>query len=185
MDIAKKSKLYPQLTVIMLRKVFGLFADQTADFSINISSEDITNESVVREIYDNLEKFPRKERVVFELLESEGIQNYGKVIAFIDRIKAMGAKIALDDFGSGYSNFSHILKLNVDYIKIDGSLIKEIHTDSHAPHVVETIINFSKKLDYKTVAEFVHCEEVKNIVTALGIDYLQGYHCGLPSPVIA
>lgn len=184
LDVAKRSKLYPQLTCIMLKKSFDVFKERDTEFSINISSEDITNETVVREIYRNLAAFPHKENVVFELLESDGIQNYDAVITFIDTVKAHGCKIALDDFGSGYSNFSHILKLNVDYIKIDGSLIRDIHNDPHAKAVVETIIGFSQKLGFQTVAEFVHCQEVMDTVRALGVDYVQGYHCGKPSDIL-
>lgn len=184
LDVAKRSKLYPQLTRIMLKKSFDVFRERDAEFSINISSEDITNETVVREIYRNLTTFPRKENVVFELLESDGIHNYDAVINFIDTVKAHGCKIALDDFGSGYSNFSHILKLNVDYIKIDGSLIRDIHNDPHAKAVVETIIGFSQKLGFQTVAEFVHCQEVMDTVRTLGVDYVQGYHCGKPSDIL-
>lgn len=181
LDVAKHSKLYPQLTCIMVKKTFECFRDQPVQFSINISSDDITNEVVVREICESLNNFPNKENVIFELLESDGIQNYDAVIAFIDHVKSHGCKIALDDFGSGYSNFSHILKLNVDYIKIDGSLIRDIHKDPHAKAVVETIIGFSKKLRFGTVAEFVHNQEVLDTVRELGVDFVQGYHCGKPS----
>lgn len=184
LDVARRSKLYPQLTCIMVKKSFEAFRDKPAQFSINISSEDITNEIVVKEICDNLAAFPHTDRVVFELLESDGIKNYDAVIAFIEHVKSHGCKIALDDFGSGYSNFSHILKLNVDYIKIDGSLIRDIHNDPHARAVVETIIDFSKKLHFETIAEFVHSQEVLDAVTALGVDFVQGYHCGEPSETI-
>ncbi len=184
LDVAKRSKLYPQLTCIMVRKSFEKFRSHPTQFSINISSEDITNETVVNEICENLDSFPYKENVVFELLESDGIQNYDAVIAFIDHVKSHGCKIALDDFGSGYSNFSHILKLNVDYIKIDGSLIRDIHNDPHARAVVETIIDFSKKLHFETIAEFVHNQEVLDAVSELGIDFVQGYHCGKPSETL-
>jgi len=184
LDVARRSKLYPQLTCIMVKKVFETFWEKPMQFSINISSEDITNDVVVKEICDNLATFPHKENVVFELLESDGIKNYDAVIAFIDHVKSHGCKIALDDFGSGYSNFSHILKLNVDYIKIDGSLIRDIHRDTHAKAVVETIIDFSKKLGFQTIAEFVHCQEVLDTVSALGVDFVQGYHCGKPSRIL-
>ena len=181
LDVARRSKLYPQLTCIMVQKTFETFKNRPVQFSINISSEDITNDMVVKEICNNLSVFPYKENVVFELLESDGIKNYDAVIAFIDHVKSHGCKIALDDFGSGYSNFSHILKLNVDYIKIDGSLIRDIHHDTHAKTVVETIINFSKKLGFQTIAEFVHNQEVLDTVAELGVDFVQGYHCGKPA----
>jgi len=89
--------------------------------------------------------------------------------------------VAIDDFGSGYSNFERILQLNIDYIKIDGSLIKNITTNEKHHIITETIVNFAKKIGLKTIAEFVHNEEVYDSVKALGIDYSQGYFTGKPT----
>lgn len=89
-------------------------------------------------------------------------------------------KIAIDDFGSGYSNFEYLLKMKVDYLKIDSSLIKDLHSKSESRAIVETIVSFSKKLGIQTIAEFVHCEEVFNIVKSIGIDYSQGFYLGEP-----
>ncbi len=119
-------------------------------------------------------------RVVFEILESEGISSYEPVSHFIGEMKAEGCKIAIDDFGSGYSNFEHILRLNVDYLKIDASLIKNIHEDLNAQYIVETIIEFSQKLKIKTIAEYVHSSEVFKKVKKMGVHYSQGYFMGKP-----
>ena len=83
--------------------------------------------------------------------------------------------MAIDDFGTGYSNFEYIIKLNVDFLKIDGSLIKNIHVNENIRLTVLTIVNFAKVLGLKTVAEFVHCKEVQDVVESLGIDFSQGY----------
>jgi EAL domain-containing protein (putative c-di-GMP-specific phosphodiesterase class I) len=123
-------------------------------------------------------------RVTFELLESEKVNDFNKVVHFFNEIKRYGAKVAIDDFGSGFSNFSYIIKLNPDFIKIDGSLIKDIDKDKNAQIVVETIVNFSKKLGIKTVAEFVHSSTVLSTVKQLGINYSQGYFIDMPSPQI-
>ena len=93
----------------------------------------------------------------------------------------MGAKIAIDDFGTGYSNFEHILKLNVDYIKIDGSLIKGIQQDKKHKIIVETIVDFAKKVGSKTIAEFVSDEEIFKNIKEIGVDFSQGYFTGKPS----
>ncbi len=89
----------------------------------------------------------------------------------IKRIKSFGCKIAIDDFGTGYSNFEYLIKLNVDYLKIDGSLIKDI---------IITILDFSKKMGYKTIAEFVSSSEIHLTVEEIGFDYFQGYLFGVP-----
>ena len=82
--------------------------------------------------------------------------------------------IAIDDFGSGYSNFEHILRLKVDYLKLDSSLIKTLDTDKHARAIVETIQQFASRIGIRTVAEFVHSEAVHQVVKEIGIDYSQG-----------
>lgn len=113
--------------------------------------------------------------MTLEIVESEGIEKYSEVEAFIAEAKRLGCRIAIDDFGTGYSNFEYIIRLNVDVLKIDGSLIKNIHIDKNTYLTVKTIVSFAKVLDVKVVAEFVHCKEVQEIVESLHIDYSQGY----------
>lgn len=133
-----------------------------------------------RHIYERLAEYKGKIKVTFEILESEKIESYDEVGAFIDTVKSLGAKISIDDFGSGYSNFEHILRLNVDYIKIDSSMIKNIDSDKNSQIIVETIVGFAKKLDIKTIAEYVHTEEVYNKVKELGVDMSQGFYFAPP-----
>lgn len=92
-------------------------------------------------------------RLVIELVESEGIEGYENVYEFITMMKSLGCKIAIDDFGTGYSNFEYLMKLNADYIKIDASLIKNIHQDQGAEMVVQLIVDFAKRMDIKVIAQ--------------------------------
>jgi EAL domain-containing protein (putative c-di-GMP-specific phosphodiesterase class I) len=120
------------------------------------------------------------ERIIFEITESEGISNYAVVNEFITEVKRNGGKIALDDFGSGYSNFFYVTQLNVDFIKIDGSIISQI-TDNPSAHIItETIIDFASKLGIKTIAEFVADEAIYRCLEGLSIDAYQGYYFGEP-----
>jgi EAL domain-containing protein (putative c-di-GMP-specific phosphodiesterase class I) len=112
------------------------------------------------------------------------VNDYRVINNFIDEVKKYGVKIAIDDFGSGYANFEHIININADFIKIDGSLIKNINKDKNAAIITEAIISFSKKLGRKTITEYVHNEEVYEMVKALGADYSQGYYFGEPSPKV-
>lgn len=91
-----------------------------------------------------------------------------------------GCKIAIDDFGSGYSNFEYILKLDADYIKIDGSLIKDIDHNKDSQDIVKTIVSFAKLKNISTIAEFVSSKEIYEKVVELGVDYSQGYYFGKP-----
>lgn len=184
LSIAKKTKLYPQITIEVVNQACALFANRTEEFSINLSDSDVRNPHIVNEIIHTITKTGTASRIVFEILESEGIENYEEVVEFITTVKALGAKIAIDDFGTGYSNFENILMLNVDYIKIDGSLIQGITNNPRHHIVVETIVNFAHKIGAKTIAEFVSSEAIYNVVKELGIDYSQGYYTGKPEEII-
>jgi diguanylate cyclase (GGDEF)-like protein/PAS domain S-box-containing protein len=183
LTIAKKTKLYPQITVEVINQACKLFATRTEEFSVNLSDSDIRDPHIVKEIINTITKTGTASRIVFEILESEGIENYEEVVQFITQVKALGAKIAIDDFGTGYSNFENILKLNVDYIKIDGSLIRGITDNSRHHIVVETIVNFAEKIGAKTIAEFVSSEAIYDAVKKLGVGYSQGYYTGKPDSI--
>ncbi len=180
LDISKKSNQYTKLTKIVLEKSFQKFENLPFEFSVNISYEDIENPDFLDFIKDLLNKYNVTNRVVFEILEDESIKNYNLLISFVDEVKALGCKVAIDDFGSGYSNFEHLLKMNIDYLKIDASLIKNIATNENSYKITKTIIEFAKNLNLKTIAEFVENEEIFNIVRNLGADYSQGYFFSAP-----
>ncbi|NOQ31894.1 MAG: EAL domain-containing protein [Helicobacteraceae bacterium] len=178
--IAKQIKVYNLVTKIIIDKSFEAFKDNEYEFNINLSIEDIMSSEIFAFIIEKLKTCKASSRVTFELLESEAIEDFKKVNRFINEVKRYGAKIAIDDFGSGYSNFSYLTKMSVDFIKIDGSLIKDIDTDKSAALVVETIVDFAKKLNIKTVAEFVHSSTVMDKIKELGIDYSQGFYIDKP-----
>ena len=180
LDIAIKSKLYPNITRNIVTKSFDFFKDKEYEFSINFSMEDVLNKATVEFIIGSLKKFEYPERVVFEILESEKIDKYEELKEFIQKVKVYGCKIAIDDFGSGYSNFAHILELNIDYLKIDASLVKHVITDENSRKITQTIINFAKDLNLKTIAEFVEDKESLELLKEMGADYIQGYYIGKP-----
>jgi PAS domain S-box-containing protein len=185
LEIARKAKLYEQITKIVIDKTFDTFRDLTTqEFSINLTIDDILSEKTINYIYQKLEGYPNPSRVIFEITESQKVEDYEYINKFIKYIKKYNAQIAIDDFGSGYANFEHILHIDADIIKIDGSLIKNIDTDKNSKIITEAIINFSKKLGRKTIAEFIHNEQIHKIVKKLGADYSQGFHLGIPSPKI-
>jgi len=181
---AKKIKVYDKVTKEVIRKTFDIFKDNGLEFSINLSFEDIINPEIYKFIIDKLKESCMGSYVTFELLESERVKDFQKVVRFFNEIKRYGVKVAIDDFGSGFSNFSYMTKLSPDYIKIDGSLIKELDVDKNAQIVVETIVDFAKKLGIKTVAEYVHSSTVLSAVKKMGIDYSQGFYIDKPQPQI-
>ncbi len=184
LDVAKKTKMYSKITRIVINQAFEKFKNKKYRFAINLSVSDILDYQTVNFIIDRLKQFNGRNRVVFEILESEGIENFEEVSKFIKEIKSLGAKVAIDDFGSGYSNFEFLLKLEVDYLKIDASIIKNIHSDIYSHIIAETIVSFCKKLGIKTIAEYVCSEEVFEHVKSLDIDYSQGFFIGKPEPLL-
>ena len=182
LDISKRAKLYPSLTRIMFNKVFDDFEGRDCSFSINISCDDILNKDTVELIYRKISELDDPSRVIFEMLETERFEECDEVYSFINTVKGRGCRIAVDDFGSGYSNFNYILSLNVDFIKIDASLIKNIDTDYSSQIITKSIISFAREMGIKTIAEYVHNEAVFNKIKELDIDYAQGYFIGRPEP---
>ena len=183
LDLAKKNKLYHELTKIVINKTFDAFADSKYKVSLNLSVDDILNPEIVDLLKDKLTKTGIGSRIVFEIIESEGIENFEKVMEFIIDIKQFGCQISIDDFGTGYSNFEYLMKLKVDYIKIDASMIKNIDTNNESEMITETIVDFAKKFGIKTIAEFVYSKSVFDKVNQLGVDYSQGYYFGKPEPL--
>jgi len=180
LEISKKARLYTRLTGIMVEKSCRHFAGKADHFSINLSVDDILDDDTVSFIKEQIQKYGVQEQIIFEILESVGIENYTEVLSFIEEMKSLRCRFAIDDFGSGYSNFDHLLQLKIDYIKIDGSLIRNLHTDTNAISIIEAIVYFAHKRQLKCIAEFVHNSEVYEIVKALGIDRSQGFFLGEP-----
>ena len=177
---AKKAKLYLGMTRMLVKKACEYFKGKDIDFNLNLTLEDIKDQYTMDFIVNTMEKTNTAKQITFEIVESEGIESFTEVSNFIKKAKKLGCKIAIDDFGTGYSNFEYIIKLDVDYIKIDGSLIKNINTDNNLYLTVQTIVGFAKALNIKTVAEFVHSEDVLNCVKNLDIDYSQGFFIDEP-----
>lgn len=183
LDIAKKAKLYPYIIEIMLNQAINLIKNKNKRVAVNISFDDISSRKTTKKIYRILkENKDLVNKLEFELLESEEISDFDTVTQFIQEVKEFGCSVGVDDFGAGYSNFNMLTNLDIDFVKIDGSLIKEIDQSKNQEIIVNTISTFSKQFGFKTVAEFVSSEDIYQKVKSLDIDYAQGYHFGKPVP---
>ncbi|NOR57242.1 MAG: EAL domain-containing protein [Sulfurimonas sp.] len=180
LPIAIQTKQYSAISYLVIKKAFKLLENRMEDISINLAYQDIKNRELIQFLKKTLSDKEIAKRIVFEIVESEDIGNFEIVEDFIKTFKELGVRIAIDDFGTGYSNFTHIMKLKPDYIKIDGSLIKNIDTDKDSFELVKAIVQFSKELNIKTIAEYVYNKEVFDIVFNLGVDEFQGYYFGKP-----
>ena len=183
LEVAKKGKLYSQVTKVLFHKVLEKIRTHNCEISVNLSSLDIEDHSMSEYILQLLEENRDiAHMLIFELLEDKDTQDYEYVNNFINRARAFGVKIAIDDFGSGYSNFIRIIEFKPDIIKIDGSLIEDIANSESNRKTVEAIQIFASKVGAKTVAEYVTNKETYEMVDAIGIDYAQGYYIGKPEP---
>jgi len=185
LEAAKSTRQYASLTKVMIEKTFQAISNKSISASINFTVDDIRNEETINYFKTKLDEYNVADKIIVELIESEGIENYTEVAEFISDIKKLGCQVAIDDFGTGYSNFTHLIHLNVDYLKIDGSIIKNILKDKNAEIVAKTIVQFAGQLGIETVAEFVDSQEILDKVCELGIDYSQGYFLGKPESKIS
>lgn len=183
LDVAKANRIYHKITKAVLQNTLNVASKYSIPCSLNISFSDIDDESTMQMFFETLDKYKDNNLITVELLETEDFINYKAVYDFCLKVRSYGLKVALDDFGSGYSNFAHILNLPVDYIKIDASLISNIGKDKNARLMVETIVELAHKLNVETIAEFVSTEEILVVVKEIGIDYAQGFHIGKPEPI--
>lgn len=182
LPIAKETKMYRTITKLIVSSVLNDFRNSECSVSINLSIDDISHHPTREFLFQQIASFPEPHRLVFELLESEGIESYGDIQDFFAELKKLGCKVALDDFGSGYSNFEHLAKLNVDYIKFDGSLVETIATDYVSQNIVELLATFAKRLGIRTIAEYVSNEVLYEKIISLGVCESQGYLFGTPVP---
>jgi len=179
LDTAKEGTYYQKITSIVLENSFKALYDTNTHISINLSALDIEKEETRNQFFSLLEKnSDETHRIVVELIEDESITDINLIKNFMQKIKKFNVKIAIDDFGTGLSNFSRVLTYQPDFIKIDGSLIKDIEISNFSKHMVETIVNFSKKQNIQTIAEYVENESIFNILCDLGVDYSQGHYFG-------
>lgn len=179
LDAAKEDKSFEYFTRQMMQKVFQIYEKNDIAISMNLSYENIISESMLDYIKNRLDKYGGK-GITFEILESEEVLDYQYLTSFIDVVKSYGCEISVDDFGSGYSNFSHILQLDIDYLKLDGSIIQKLTTDTNVYNMVDGLIEYAKKAKIKAIAEFVSTKELLEAVKELGVQYSQGYYFSEP-----
>ncbi len=181
LEVAKKYHLYGVLSMRMISQVLNLFKEREEIVSLNVSALDIESPTVQRLIFEKLAEIDDCSRIIFEVVESEYLSSFERISGFVERVRAAGAKIAVDDFGSGYSNFREIINIKPDYIKISGEIIKNILSDEPSRITVKTIILLAAHLKVDLVAEYVENEEIEACVRGYNVGYSQGFFFSLPA----
>ncbi len=178
----RQTNVYITVTKIVIDFAIKALKENSFEFSMNLDLQDILNDDIMNLIKDGFENEPElARRLTIEILEHEEITNFKVIKKHIDILKEIGFKIAIDDFGSGYANFQYLLHLDIDILKIDGSLIRDIDTNKNSYHIVQTIGDFAKKMNIKTIAEQIETVNELKTIKSLNIDYVQGYLLGKPS----
>ena len=177
----KNTSLYITLTKIVLQKSIQILQKNDYALSINLDLQDILNKDIIalfQEVFAQHRVLAQ--RITIEILEHVEITNFEQIQQNLQLFKSLGFKLAIDDFGSGYANFIYLINLELDIIKIDGSLIRDIDKNIAAQEVVKTILFYCKNMNITTVAEQIETKEEYETLLEIGIEYLQGYYLGKP-----
>ncbi len=183
---AERLGLITEITRLVIDKSFDYFQHNDYEFSINITESDIVELYLKEYLQEKLHEYNiAPQRVTLEILESVTTTKlHQQILQNLLDIKKMGIKIAVDDFGIESSNFSRLIDIDFDYIKLDGLFIKNLDKYEKDRTIVRAIVQLAKTLGIKTVAEFVENETIAAIVTECGIDYIQGYYIGKAMPTL-
>jgi len=190
LGVAERNDLMPEVDAWVVNKSLEWLETQTlsdnVDFCMNINLSGASlSDSKFRDFLlkrvDNNKHLNRY--ICFEMTETVAMASFNETVALLDKLKLQGCKVALDDFGTGFSSLSHIRDLPLDYIKIDGTFIRDIVNNELDQTVVKSVADIARVLDIKTVAEFVEDEETLRLLEGMEIDYAQGYLFAKPEPL--
>jgi EAL domain-containing protein (putative c-di-GMP-specific phosphodiesterase class I) len=190
LSLAVQTQMTPIMDRGMITKVFSWLGNnpealaRTYKCSINLSGLTMSDGTIASHIREQrmLHAIP-PEKIVFEITESEAIRNPSAASRLVDELKAMGFGIALDDFGTGLATFEYLKRFPIDYLKIDGSFIRNLTSNAIDEEIVISTIRVAKRLNVRTIAEHVHNEEIYDRLIELGVTRIQGNHTGEAIPL--
>lgn len=187
MPAAERYGLMPLIDRWVVKEAFELLASQRrsriATCAINISGATFGDDSFVdfvRQQFRLHEISPAM--ICFEITESSAIANIPNARRLIESLRELGCRFSLDDFGTGMASFAYLQQLSVDYVKIDGSFVKEIRSSPVDRAIVEMIVRVTRVAGKKCIAEFAESEEILQLLREIGVDYAQGFAIGRPQP---
>ena len=191
MPAAERYQLMPQVdrwvirnTLQSLSKIWKPIHKAGSVFCINLSGQSLTNSGFLAFVNEEIDRSPiASNQICFEITETAAISNIDEATRFIGALREKGCRFALDDFGAGLSSFGYLKALPVDYLKIDGSFVCEVTGDEVSRSMVEAIAQIGKTMGLQTIAEYVGNDETIEILRRIGVDYVQGFHIGMPVPL--
>lgn len=160
------------------------FNSQFGMISLNLSGHSIGDRCLLKLITERLvaARFPAR-CLCFEITETAAISNIERAVEFISALRALGCRFALDDFGSGLSSFAYLKQLPVDYLKIDGSFVRDMISDPQDFAMVKAMHQIGRIMGKQTIAEFVECADTAARLRSIGVNFIQGYYPGRPQPL--
>ena len=188
---AERYNLMSEIDLWVIRNALAWIGDQQRRnpdtirlCSLNLSGASVGDDTCLNEIRDCFRRYDVDPRsVCFEITETAAISNLRVATRFIKQLKAVGCRFALDDFGSGLSSFGYLKNLPVDYLKIDGTFIKDIDKNEMDAVMVQSINTIGHQMGLETIAEFVESQAILDVLKGMDIDYVQGYHIDRPRPL--
>ncbi len=182
MGIAKKYHMYASISRRMIEKVFARFAHRREVIELNLSVFDVLSDEMTDMIFERLRSCDEPTRFILEILEDEEYRDFAPLKQFIESVKKLGARVAIDDFGAGYSNLFEVTSINFDIIKVDGSIIRNLAHNECNRKLLEVITHMGRLFEADIVAEFVENAHIQALVEQASIRYSQGYHFAKPAP---
>ncbi len=160
-------------------------AGKRLSFGMNLSGKDLGDDGLLSFLQDKIKDTGADpDCLIFEITETAAIGDLDRAIRFIKSLNSLGCHFSLDDFGVGFTSFTYLREMQVDYIKIDGSFIKKLPESPNDQVFVKAMTDVARGLHVQTIAEFVETEETFRLLKKLGVDYAQGYFIGRPSPTL-
>jgi EAL domain-containing protein (putative c-di-GMP-specific phosphodiesterase class I) len=189
LDTAERTGLIQDIDRWVVKRAIGLIADHEAAgrdirLEVNLSGKAFADTELLPMIQrELLERQIDPSRLVLEVTETAAIANIDEAQRFLRTLRGLGCGFALDDFGVGFSSFSHLKHLPVDYLKIDGSFIRDLSHNPVDQHLVRAMVGVARGLGKRTIAEFVTDEETLKLLHEYGVDFAQGFHIREPGPL--
>ncbi|MDY0163102.1 EAL domain-containing protein [Desulfobotulus sp.] len=185
---AERHGLVGSIDRVVARKTFAYQTrlkekGRLVSFSMNLSGRDLADAGMAVFLKKSIQETGADpKRLIFEITETAAIQDMDRALEFISQMKALGCRFSLDDFGVGFTSFVYLRELGVDFIKIDGSFVRNLHERQEDRSVVRAIVQVAREMGIRTVAEFVEKPETLTLLSEIGVDYVQGFLIGKPAP---
>jgi diguanylate cyclase (GGDEF)-like protein len=186
---AERYNLASQIDAWVLDDILGwldrspLFLDHLDVLAVYLSGQSLGDTAFLNHVHERMRRHSLAARkLCFEITETAAISNLDRVQEFMQSLRSFGCRFALDDFGAGLSSFAYLRTLDVDYLKIDGMFVKDVHEDPIHEAMVRSINEVGHVMGKKTIAEFVENEQIREKLVSIGVDFVQGYGIGMPVP---